>query len=140
MTALTQERDTRRRDGKRMVLPVAAAAKILAGAIVVVDTATTFAKKGLTATTISVVGIATETVDNTAGANGDLNVPIDRDGWFKVANSAAGDLLTRADIGAVCYLVDDQTVAKTNGGNTRAVAGRVRDIDADGDVWIAFVQ
>lgn len=138
MTALTAERDTRRRDGRRLTLPLSAS-KVLAGAIVVMDQATGFAKKGLTATTVMAVGIATETVDNSAGAAGDLSVPIDRDGWFKVANSAAADQITRADIGKTCYLVDDQTVAKTDGGATRAAAGRVRDIDPDGDVWIAFI-
>ena len=31
----------------------------------------------------------------------------------------------------------DQTVAKTNGGNTRSRAGKVFDVDADG-VWVDF--
>jgi hypothetical protein len=138
MTALTAERDTQRRKGDNAAFPVAAASKILAGAIVALSTATGYAAKGSTATTLSVVGIAKETVDNTAGANGDLKVPVDRDGWFRVANSAAGDLIAAKDIGAVCYLVDDQTVALTSGGATRSVAGRIRDVDASG-VWIEFL-
>ncbi len=46
-------------------------------------------------------------------------------GRHRFANSAAGDLITKADIGAACYIVDDQTVARTNGTNTRSPAGVV---------------
>ncbi len=138
MTALTQERDTQRRQGANAAFGVAAASKILAGAIVAISNVTGYAAKGSTATTLSVVGIARETVDNTAGAAGDLAVPVDRDGWFRVANSAAGDLIALKDVGKVCYLVDDQTVALTDGGATRSVAGRIRDVDAQG-VWIEFL-
>ena len=35
------------------------------------------------------------------------------------------------------HLVDDQTVAKTNGGSTRSVAGICRGVDSDG-VWVEF--
>ena len=41
------------------------------------------------------------------------------------------------DIGKDCFIVDDQTVAKTNGANTRSRAGKVFDVDADG-VWVDF--
>jgi hypothetical protein len=34
-------------------------------------------------------------------------------------------------------VVDDQTVAKTNGSSSRSVAGIIRDVDADG-VWVEF--
>jgi hypothetical protein len=45
-------------------------------------------------------------------------------------------LITRAEIGDDCYIVDDSTVAKTNpGGNTRSVAGKIVDVDAKG-VWV----
>ena len=60
-------------------------------------------------------------------------------GTFAFANSASGDLIARADIGNDCYIVDDQTVAKTNGSSTRSIAGKVYDVDADGNtaakVW-----
>ena len=36
---------------------------------------------------------------------------------------------------AGCYVVDDETVAKTNGTNTRSRAGVVVDVDAQG-VWV----
>ena len=137
MPPLTQERDTQRRNGDQASYPVAAAARIFAGAIVCISTATNFATRGATATTLKAVGVADVTIDNTAGANGEQRVPVRRDGWFPFANSAAGDLIVLGDVGSDCFIVDDQTVAKTNGTNTRSVAGKVRDVTATA-VWIEF--
>jgi hypothetical protein len=53
------------------------------------------------------------------------------------ANSASSDEITRAAIGTDVYLVDNQTVALTNGSSTRSVAGRVWDVTAAG-VWLSF--
>ena len=136
MPALTQERDTSRRNGDQAVYPVAAATKIFAGSIVCISTATNFATKGATALTLKAVGVADLTVDN-LGANGAANVLVRRDGWFPFANSAAGDLIVLGDVGSDCFIVDDQAVAKTNGAGTRSVAGKVRDITPAG-VWIEF--
>lgn len=137
MPALTQERDTPRRAGNQAVGPVAAATKIFSGAIVCSQTGSAFLTKGATATTLRGIGVADQTADNTAGAAGAITVAYRRDGWFRLANSAAGDLITLADVGADCFIVDDQTVAKTNAGATRSIAGKVRDVDATG-VWIEF--
>ena len=138
MTALTQERDTQRRDGEQAAFPMSAS-KILAGAIACISTATGYATKGATATTLVAVGCARETVDNSAGSAGDLKVSVDREGWFRYANSASTDAIALTDVGKVCYIVDDATVAKTDGTGTRSVAGRIRDVDTQG-VWIEFIQ
>lgn len=137
MTATTLERDTQRRLGDQVAYPVLAATKVLAGTLVVL-TAAGYAQGGAVATTLKAAGVAQDTVDNTAGASGDLKVTVRRDGWHRFANSAAGDLITIADINANCYIVDNQTVAKTDGTATRSIAGKVRDIDASG-VWIEFI-
>ena len=137
MPALTQERDTQRRNGDQASFPVAAATKIFAGSIACISTASNFATKGATATTLKAVGVADETADNTAGANGAVSVKVRRDGWFPFANSAAGDLIVLGDVGSDCFIVDDQTVAKTSGAATRSVAGKVRDVTATA-VWIEF--
>ncbi|MDB5658320.1 MAG: hypothetical protein JWS10_935 [Cypionkella sp.] len=60
-----------------------------------------------------------------------------REGSFQFANSASTDLIAIADIGTVCYIVDDQTVAKTSASATRSPAGTVVDVDANG-VWVRF--
>jgi len=135
MTALATARDTQRRTGQQLSLPVAAATKIFEGSIVALA-ATGFATKGATATTLLAAGVAETTVDNSAGANGDVSVDVKR-GVFKFGNSASTDQITLADYGKQCYIVDDQTVAKTSGTNTRSVAGIVRGVDTDG-VWVDF--
>lgn len=135
MTALAADRNTPERDGRDFVFPVAAAKKIYAGAIVVLS-ATGYAEPGATATGKIAVGRAAEQVDNAAGANGDLTVRVAK-GVYRYANSAAADEITAAEIGDTCYIVDDQTVAKTNGTNTRSAAGKIVDVDALG-VWVEF--
>lgn len=132
MTALTSARNTPERTGEVFGYPVKAAVKCLQGGLAVLSAG--YAAPGSTATTLVAIGRFEETVDNTGGANGDLNVQVRR-GIFKFANSAAGDLIAQADVGADCYIVDDQTVAKTNGSSTRSRAGKVVAVDADG-VWV----
>ncbi|OBY58234.1 hypothetical protein [Pseudomonas sp. AU12215] len=131
--ALTKDRNTPRRDGKQFNDPVAANVKIFAGSLVCLD-ASGNAVPGSTSTTLKVRGLAQEQVDNTGGAAGDLRIETRR-GTFQFANSAAADQIARADIGAQCYIVDDQTVAKTSATNTRSVAGTIRDVDSAG-VWV----
>ena len=134
MAAITADRNTPIRAAEDFEYPVDAGKKIYAGALVVVDTVDNLAKPAVTATTGRVVGVAQGLADNSAGANGDARVKVRR-GCFLFKNSAAADLIDLGDVGLDCYIVDDQTVAKTNGGATRSVAGQVRDVGADG-VWV----
>ncbi|WP_126977461.1 hypothetical protein [Frigidibacter oleivorans] len=113
----------------------AAGAMIFAGAMVMRNAAGTLVK-GSTATGLVGAGRAEELVDNSAGSAGDAYV-VYAPGVFRYANSAGADEITAADIGNVCYAVDDQTVAKTHATNTRSPAGTVEDIDELG-VWVRF--
>ena len=133
MTALTKDRNTVRRDGVQFSDPVAAATRIFAGSLVCLN-ASGYAVPGATSTTLKARGVAQEQVDNSAGAAGDLRIETRR-GVFPFANSTSTDEITRADIGATAYIVDDQTVAKTSATNTRSVAGVIRDVDSHG-VWV----
>lgn len=136
MAALTADRNTPRRTGDQLSLGIAANKKIYAGSLVARD-ASGYATPGATATTLIGMGRAAETVDNTGGAAAALQVSIDK-GVFQFGN-AAGDPVTIADIGATCYITDDQTVSRTNaGGNTQSVAGTIFDVDARG-VWVKFI-
>jgi len=135
MAALTTERDTIARVGRSVVLPAAAAKKFFGGALAARD-ASGNATPGATATGLLGMGRVKETVDNAGGNAGDKNVEIEK-GIFRFGNSASADLIARADIGNDCYIVDDQTVAKTSGTNTRSVAGKIFDVDAQG-VWVEF--
>ena len=137
MTALAADRNTPRLGGEIKSMGMAATAKIFAGSIVMRN-ATGYATKGAAALGLVGAGMALEQVDNTAGNDGDLTIKL-REGVFRFANSAAADEITAADIGKLCYTVDDQTVAKTNGSNTRSVAGIVAGVD-DLGVHVLFSE
>lgn len=136
MAALTKDRDTPARGDTVYHYDVAAATKIYGGSFVVLDAAGN-AEPGSTATGKIAGGRAEEPADNSAGAAGDIKVRVTK-GVFRWGNSAAGDAITKAEIGDTCYLVDDQTVAKTDGTGTRSAAGTVVDVDAQG-VWVRTV-
>lgn len=148
MTALTEERHVVRVGSEvtpaRIHRKMAASVKILKGALVA--NAAGYATPFTTATTHKVFGVALETVDNTAGSAGAKNVPVER-GVFPFVNSSAGDAIAQADVGKLCYGVDDQTVALTDGGGTRSIAGIIEGFegtavlvrvgcDAVGDDWL----
>lgn len=130
MAALSQARNTPERLGRVLGWPVKAATTVHQGSLVVADAG--YAAPGRTATGLVALGRAEESV--TAVAAGDAVVRVQA-GIYKFGNSAAGDAIAQADAGADCYIVDDQTVAKTSGTNTRSRAGIVVAVDADG-VWV----
>ncbi|MFO6448924.1 hypothetical protein ACLBKU_17465 [Erythrobacter sp. NE805] len=133
--ALTKNNNTPERDGKTIALGVAANVKIFAGALVAL-TAAGLATPGAVATTLKGVGRAKDLADNTGGAAGAIKVEVEK-GVFRFNNSGGGDAITAADIGNNAFIVDDETVAKTNGTNTRSIAGTIFDVDAQG-VWVRF--
>lgn len=137
MAALTAERNTPRRGDNAIAdletIKLAAATRIYAGALVCKNAAGN-GVPGAAATTLVAMGRAEVSVDNSTGLVDTKSIDV-RPGTFRWDNSAAADAITKSEIGAVCYVVDDATVAKTNGTNTRSVAGKVVEVDALG-VWV----
>lgn len=136
MTALSAARNTKVMAGgpnpELLSLPVKANTKIHAGSLVVIDAG--YAAPGRTATGLITLGRAEETVDNTGGNAGDKRVSV-RQGVFNFTNSADADAIAQAQVGGMSYIVDDQTVAKTDGSGARSAAGRIVQVDSDG-VWV----
>lgn len=130
MTALSNDRNTPRRNAEDFEFAVGTGSKIFAGAIVMKN-ATGYAVKGATATGQIALGVAQELADNTSGADGAINVKVKK-GTFRFANDGT---ITIADIGGTAYIVDDQTVADNNGTSTRSALGTIVDVDATG-VWV----
>ena len=128
--ALIADRNTPRRYWELYQDPVAASTKIFAGSLVVLN-ATGYAAPGSTATGLVARGLAEEQIDNSAGADGDLSINI-RSGCFQFKNDAS---INRTHIGGTAYIVDDETLAATDGTGTRSAAGTIKDVDSDG-VWI----
>ena len=131
--ALTADRNTEMKDGELIGVPMAASAKVFAGGITVAN-ASGYGAPGSTATGLTFLGRAEESVDNSSGANGAANVMVRRKKAFKWANSAT-DAVTQAELGKTCYIEDDQTVAKTDGTGARSACGTVVGVDSDG-VWV----
>lgn len=132
--ALARERNTPQiGDGLIREIGVKASTKIYAGALVVNDGGV--AAPGRTATGLVALGRAELTADNTSGADNAIRVRIRR-GVYGFKNKA-DDAIVAADIGKDCYVVDDETVAKTSATNTRSIAGKVFAIDGD-TVFVDF--
>jgi hypothetical protein len=104
------------------------------GGIVCISTATGKVVKGATATTQVAIGRCEE--NYLTGTSNTRKIKA-RIGCFKYANSAAADAIAADDIGKACYIVDDETVALTDGTGTRSRAGIVAGVDSDG-VWVQF--
>lgn len=124
--ALTGPRNTPRRSPEFREFTVAAGAVAYQGGLAVVDAAGG-AKPGATALNLTTVGI----FEDSASAGQKVRT---RSGCFRFDNSAT-DAVDASCIGKTVYIVDDATVAKTNGTNTRSAAGVCFDIDAQG-VWV----
>src|SRR5688572_29036788 len=114
----------------RRTVPIRANVKIFKGALVAIDSSGNAMPAGLlVGGTVRCVGVASATCDNTGGAAGAMKVEVTV-GVFKFVNHGA-DLVTNASVGTDCFVVDDQTVALTNGTSTRAPAGKVQSVDSD---------
>ncbi|MBN57794.1 MAG: hypothetical protein CMI04_08860 [Oceanospirillaceae bacterium] len=131
--ALTQDRNTPSRAGDLISVPMAAGATIYAGAMVVAN-ASGFAAPGTTATGLTYLGRAESAENNIDGSDGDIVMQVRRGCAFQFKNDGS-DPVTQASLGKACYIVDDETVAATNGSSTRSAAGTVIAVGADG-VWV----
>lgn len=137
MTALAQERASCPRYGaggypNQFFAPQKAATRIWLHALVVLNAG--FAAPATEALNLVALGVAVKTYDNSAGADGAQEVVVDA-GVFPFATGTAGDAITQADAGKDCYILDDQTVVKTDGTGTRSRAGKIVRVDSAG-VWV----
>lgn len=97
--------------------------------------ATGYAVNATAALNLITVGIALETVDNSAGASGDRSVECEA-GVFAFKNSSSGDAITITEIGKDVYWSANDQVAKTDGTGTRSRAGKVMKLEG-GYVFVA---
>lgn len=133
MTALTASRLTPRRSADRIGRPVSLAAVIYAGSLVALLDADGTAVPAGTAGSGHAIGVADRDVDGSA-PHGPHYVEAECGCW-RFENSTAGDEIAHVHIGQPAYIVDDQTVALTDGDGTRKLAGAIFDVDDEG-VWI----
>lgn len=139
MTALSKEILTPMRGGESTGLPslvehqVAASTKIYAGSIVVRDAIGYFAP-ATGALGLYAEGRAERTADNSAGSTSSGVLCLVRRGTFRYGNSGS---ITVADVGGLCYMLDDNNVSRTDVGGTLSPAGVIEDVDSSG-VWVTL--
>lgn len=131
MTALTENRYTKHRDGLVTAHPVKAAAHIFKGSLVCADS-TGYAVPGADSAGLTFLGVALEEADNGAGASGDLLVRVQTSGVLSFSKSGT---ITQADLGAALYIVDDQTVGLSATTTNDIACGRLEALDGS-DVWL----
>lgn len=127
MTALAKQRSRQTEAWKFREFPVPMGYIAHQGGIAAIETTAGAAQgkviPGASVATLVVIGVFAETVDAMAAASVvtvDLCTEVHIE-WF--ANATAGDAVTAAHVGQLCYLVDDQTVMITAA--NKSIAGRV---------------
>ena len=128
------ERNTNARAAMIIAVGIAAATKIEAGKMAVIN-ALGYGAEGSEALNLKYIGRWRETVDNSAGANGALIGEADFDQAFQWKNSAL-NAVDQSCLGKEVFIEDDETVSKTDNAGARSSAGICLGFDADG-VWTA---
>jgi len=118
--------------GRQYVHPLAAGVKAYSGGIAVLDDSGN-CKPAITATGLTACGVFQETVDNLLDGAGAKYVRVEK-GVFGFLTDGT---INRTHIGKTIYLVDDQTVAATDGAGTRSAAGVLDDFDGN-IAWTKF--
>ncbi|MBU1193970.1 MAG: hypothetical protein KKE62_01945 [Proteobacteria bacterium] len=106
MTALTKDRDTRRKDGKIGQGLIAASTKLYGGAMLCFNAAG-YLVAGADTAGLIFAGICKAPQDNTSGDAGDLVAEFEKDGMHLMT---LGTAITQANVGDQVYIEDDQTV------------------------------
>jgi hypothetical protein len=112
---------------------------IYQGALVALNSSG-YATPGATAATLIAAGVYmgnpnTGSSVSTGISDGVVRIRV-RQGVFHFLNSAAADAIAVGQIGKYCWIVDDQTVAKSSNSGARSIAGIVIAVDSTG-VWVS---
>ena len=135
MTALTSKRASRTKSFTTIEL-AHAAEQVYQGGIACFDTSTGKVTKAKASTTLHPIGLY---VEDQLAADGDLVLVRLFEEVHAIWRANDGtDTVVAGDVGGLCYLVDDQTVANADATNTRSVAGRVWAIDSAKGVLVEF--
>jgi len=134
MTALTARRDTQSREAKLRRLGLSAGASVFAGGIVC-KAADGYLVAASLLDGLSVAGVSIETVDNSAGADGDLYAKVQSGRAFLLAATS----ITKAMEGQVMYLVDDQTVDDQPGASSIPV-GYLDEFVSSTSGWVRIPE
>lgn len=110
--------------------PVYQSTIIYEGTLVSLNSSGYLVEATAAATTDHVVGMALATVDNSSGASGALYCNV----FQGVARWSNGASITLSSVGALAYVVDNQTVT-TSAAGSAPVVGTIFSVDSQG-VWV----
>lgn len=108
------------------------------GSMVAIDTTDGLLKKVSVATTLKILGVSVREFDTTDVVTEDCLIPVDHGTFGDFETAGGADEITADDIKKPCYGVDDDTVALTDGGGTRSLAGTIHEITVEGRVVVQF--
>lgn len=127
MTATTNAREAKRKDGDIISLKMAAV-KIPKGALVNINAAG-YATNATDTAGETFAGIAYETVDNAAGSPGSQEIRVQTKGTYVLVDGGGNGAQT--DVGVVFKIVDNQTVTDASTVNNLSAGVCVECIDAN---------
>lgn len=136
MSDLTVKRDVRRQPGEVFSLEVEESTKILEGALVSANAAG-YAVNAADIANTFFIGVADETCDNSAGADGAKKVKIRCGGIIDVAVS---DTISQANIMDPVYVVDNQTVGLAATTTNDVPVGRIVKFVSANKARVALVN
>ncbi len=137
MTASTTDRRLQMRGIEIIGGLVGDAEELFAGTIVCRD-ATGYIVDGADSAALVFAGIARDAVDNSEGDDGDLSIDLYHRGQFRFAVQGGCD---QADVGALVYVKDNNTVAKAADCDERILVGRIAEIveGSSTEAWIEIL-
>ena len=134
MTAVTEAQIVKRRHAcNEDSIPVLASTTIYQGTLVYVVAASGFATGDDAAGANAFVGVAIETVDNSTGSNGDLNVRVIPVGQFLLTGSG----FAQSTVGDLVYAIDNFTLQASSSSAT--LIGRVKEYVSSTQVWVELI-
>lgn len=118
-------------DGHQMYSqPLKGSATVLGGTAAVLRSGYLVNSADLTPQSTDIVmGLIHKQTVNPSTTDGAVACDIET-GTFYMKCAGSSDLLTQADVGAKVYLVDNQTIGKTNGGASRPECGTLVNVDS----------
>lgn len=136
MTALTNERMSSQESWQSHLFTLASGTKAWKNGVAAIDLGSGKVVPASTRTDLFVIGKFTETVDASA-ADKLVNVRLAREIWVEWLNNDAASIAA-TDLGALCYLKDDQSVTITPTG--ASIAGRVWAVDSARGVAVELLD
>jgi hypothetical protein len=117
------------KEGQLFSVPLNAGTKIYMGNLVILSSG--YATGGAINGTMTVVGIADESVDNTGGAQSLKSVLVRRNECYCLPNDTTAPV-TQALVGKMCYAKNQTTLTADS---TAPAVGKVLEVNSDG-IWV----